>query len=181
MDELLSASGEQGDLTVVKAALNAKLSAFPMRKELLDLLPEGCASLSLTRCKNIVDVGAVLGSSLKALRLDQCNVGNDLVEILSKCPGLASLQLPNNGALRVPVVLAMMPPLHSLDILCCEDSSAPQDVGAIVAAFPRLEELALHLGGDCSTLVKKTCSTARPRSLRAIAVSRPAASSTRSS
>mmetsp|Transcript_46651 Transcript_46651/g.112126 ORF Transcript_46651/g.112126 Transcript_46651/m.112126 type:complete len:140 (-) Transcript_46651:646-1065(-) len=48
----------------------------------------------------------------------------------------------------------MMPPLRSLDILSCHKSSAPQDVGVIVAAFPHLEELALHLGGDCSTLIR---------------------------
>jgi len=36
----------------------------------------------------------------------------------------------------------------------CHKSSAPQDVGAIVAAFPRIEELALHLGGDCSALTR---------------------------
>ena len=121
----------------------------------LDWLPEGCTSLSLTRCGKI-NVKGVLGSRLKALRLDNCNVGNDgLARILSGCPGLASLQLPNNGALRLPFAFSTsMPPLRSLDILCCHDSSAPQEVGPIVAAFPRLEELALHLGGDCSALVR---------------------------
>ena len=58
MDELLSASGEQGDLTVVKAALNAKLSAFPMRKELLDLLPEERPSLVLGGCEDTVEARA---------------------------------------------------------------------------------------------------------------------------
>jgi len=43
-----------------------------------------------------------------------------------------------------------MPPLRSLDILGC----APHKLGAIVGAFPRLEELGLHLGGDCSALIR---------------------------
>jgi len=119
----------------------------------LDWLPEGCTSLSLTRCRD-VDVGAVLGNHLIFLCLDNCNIGNDdLARILSGCPELASLQLPNNGALRVPFASSSMTQLRSLDILCCHGSSASQDVGVIVGAFPRLEELGLHLGGDCSTLI----------------------------
>lgn len=68
MDELLSTSGEQGDLTVVKAALNAKLSEFPMRKELLKVPAEQRPALVLGGCEDTVEARAKGNSCAMLMR-----------------------------------------------------------------------------------------------------------------
>ena len=57
MDELLS-SVAQGDLTAIKAALNAKLPSFPLRKELLELPAEQRPALVLGGCEDTPEARA---------------------------------------------------------------------------------------------------------------------------
>ena len=57
MDEMLS-TVSQGDLTMLKAALNAKLPAFPLRKELLELPPEQRPALVLGGCEDTAEARA---------------------------------------------------------------------------------------------------------------------------
>ena len=57
MDEMLS-TVSQGDLTVLKAALNSKLPTFPLRKELLELPPEQRPALVLGGCEDTAEARA---------------------------------------------------------------------------------------------------------------------------
>ena len=69
MDSLLSSSGAAGDLTAVKTALNAQLSSFPMRAELLALPPEERPSLALGSCEDTVEARAKGDSCAMLMRI----------------------------------------------------------------------------------------------------------------
>mmetsp|Transcript_35669 Transcript_35669/g.89991 ORF Transcript_35669/g.89991 Transcript_35669/m.89991 type:complete len:204 (-) Transcript_35669:235-846(-) len=61
----------------------------------IDKLPKACSRMSLTMCKNINT--KALRSHLRVLRLDNCNINDiTLTHILSNCPNLETLLLPNN-------------------------------------------------------------------------------------
>ena len=121
----------------------------------VDELPVACTDLSITRPGKKINIGVIGGlSRVTELRLDACKLNDtDLIDIVTLCPKLETLQLPNNepGMLR-GVEMARrqgctMPPLLSFDASFTGPTSDVPDcswIGSVVEAFPHLEKLKLN-------------------------------------
>jgi hypothetical protein len=121
----------------------------------VDELPVACTDLSITRPGKKINIGVIGGlSRVTELRLNACKLNDaDLIDIVTLCPKLETLQLPNNepGMLR-GVEMARrqgctMPPLLSFDASFTGPTSDVPDcswIGSVVEAFPHLEKLKLN-------------------------------------